>query len=342
MELMCADVSRAVSCHTPYRLISLATSWHSPPRNGLSLSPSAWPKHRVLEMQYRKPIEFAGLQLTALPAGTVGSAMLLANCGQRSLLIRRLQAGWHLQQLKQPSCPTRYSRNGMHVWPPTIALPPRDESSHACSKLCSAAWPTDLPLVVHAYPLGKSQEVTKLLTSKRSAGLQNTGGLRRQPHLRRVRVSWVTSACMRSALKRARSRHATKIAREFDCRGWAKRSSIAVNGWAKDQSHKFRLGVDNRTAAFGSRRLRSTPRDCAARRTSPKVFCTHGPPNRRSSARSGFNAYPLHPPAHAGCFANRTWGRHSCLIASIGRQECLPHGCRTHGFLRTSGKFYRL
>src|SRR3954468_1490750 len=44
-------------------------------------------KHRVLEMEYRTPIEFAGLRLTALPAGhCLGSAMLLADDGHRTLL----------------------------------------------------------------------------------------------------------------------------------------------------------------------------------------------------------------------------------------------------------------
>src|SRR6185436_17904115 len=44
-------------------------------------------KHRVLEMSYGVPIEFAGLRLTALPAGhCLGSAMLLADDGQQSLL----------------------------------------------------------------------------------------------------------------------------------------------------------------------------------------------------------------------------------------------------------------
>src|SRR5262249_7815965 len=45
------------------------------------------PRHRVLEMSYGVPIEFGPLRLTALPAGhCLGSAMLLAEDGRRSLL----------------------------------------------------------------------------------------------------------------------------------------------------------------------------------------------------------------------------------------------------------------
>src|SRR4051794_30739182 len=45
------------------------------------------PHHRVLEMTYAVPVEFAGLRLTAFSAGhCLGSAMLLADDGEQSLL----------------------------------------------------------------------------------------------------------------------------------------------------------------------------------------------------------------------------------------------------------------
>jgi Cft2 family RNA processing exonuclease len=44
-------------------------------------------RHRVIEMPFRKPIDFGNVRLTAYPAGhCFGSAMLLAEDGEQSLL----------------------------------------------------------------------------------------------------------------------------------------------------------------------------------------------------------------------------------------------------------------
>ena len=49
--------------------------------------PRVGPRYGGQERSYRQPIDFGGLQLTALPAvHCLGSAMLLADDGQRSLL----------------------------------------------------------------------------------------------------------------------------------------------------------------------------------------------------------------------------------------------------------------
>src|SRR2546423_11603710 len=74
-------VSHAHTDHIARHELALATR-----ATGCLYQHRLGPMHRVLEMAYRVPIEFAGLRLTALPAGhCLGSAMLLADDGHRPL-----------------------------------------------------------------------------------------------------------------------------------------------------------------------------------------------------------------------------------------------------------------
>ena len=93
------------------------------------------PRHRVQEMSYRKPIEFGGLRLTAFPAGhCLGSAMLLAEDGQRSLLYTgdfKLDASVTadtdmklliLGQRRSGRVTARgYPRHGINLWPAPLS-----------------------------------------------------------------------------------------------------------------------------------------------------------------------------------------------------------------------------
>src|SRR6478735_8105475 len=133
------------------------------------------PRHRVLEMSYRKTIEFGGLQLTALPAGhCLGSAMLLAEDGQRSLLYTgdfKLNPSATAEAAELPHADILVMESTFGR--PHYRLPPRQEVVARLLEIVFAALAAGITPVVHAYPLGKSQEVTKLLTSSGVPVLQH-------------------------------------------------------------------------------------------------------------------------------------------------------------------------
>src|SRR5205814_2733422 len=100
--------------------------------------------------------------------------------------------------------------------------------------------------VVHAYPLGKSQEVTRLLTLNGIPVLQ---------HRAVYEISRVYEQCgvdlgdYRLFDGQPLNGHVVvtlpRTAREFRLPRLGKTVSIAVTGWAMDESAKYRLGVDH-------------------------------------------------------------------------------------------------
>ena len=133
------------------------------------------PRHRVLEMQYRKPIEFAGMQLTALPGRALsGFGDALADDGQRSLLYTgdfKLDASATAEAAELPHADILVMESTFGR--PRYRLPPREEVIARLLEIVFAALADGMTPVVHAYPLGKSQEVTKLLTNSGVPVLQH-------------------------------------------------------------------------------------------------------------------------------------------------------------------------
>jgi putative mRNA 3-end processing factor len=263
------------------------------------------PRHRVLEMQYRKPIEFAAMQLTALPAGhCLGSAMLLAEDGQRSLLYTgdfKLDASATAEAAELPHADILVMESTFGR--PRYRLPPREEVVARLLEIVFAALADGMVPVVHAYPLGKSQEVTKLLTSSGVPVLQ---------HRVVYEVSRIYEACgvdlgdFGLYEGQPLDGHAIitlpRAAREFRLPGLGKTVSIAVTGWAKDEATKYRLGVDHALPLSDHADYDQLVE--TVRRVEPReIFCTHGPPEFADHLRDlGFNAYPLHPPAQRRLF----------------------------------------
>jgi putative mRNA 3-end processing factor len=263
------------------------------------------PKHRVLEMSYRTPIEFGGLQLTALPAGhCLGSAMLLADDGQRSLLYTgdfKLDASATAEPAELPHADTLVMESTFGR--PHYRLPPRDKVIARLLEIVFTALADGTTPVVHAYPLGKSQEVTKLLTSSGVPVLQ---------HRVVYEVSRIYEECgvdlgdFGLYEGQPLNGHAVitmpRSARGFRLPGLGKTVSIAVTGWAKDEATKYRLGVDHALPLSDHADYDQLVE--TVRRVEPReVFCTHGPPEFADHLRDlGFNAYPLHPPAQRRLF----------------------------------------
>jgi Cft2 family RNA processing exonuclease len=293
-------VSHAHTDHIARHALALAT-----PGTACLYRHRLGPRHRVLEMPYREPIEFAGLTLTALPAGhCLGSAMLLADDGRRSLL--------YTGDFKLGTSATAEPADLPHAeilvmectfGRPHYRMPPREEVVARLLEIVFAALTDGRTPVVHAYPLGKSQEVTKLLT---------TNGVPVLQHRVVYEVSRIYEECgvdlgdFGLYEGQPLDGHAVvtlpRSAREFRLPRLGKTVSIAVTGWAKDEATKYRLGVDHALPLSDHADYDQLVE--TVRRVEPReVFCTHGPPEFADHLRDlGFNAYPLHPPAQRRLF----------------------------------------
>lgn len=262
-------------------------------------------RHRVREMAYREPVEFGGLRLTAYPAGhCLGSAMLYAENGDRSLLY----TGDFKLGPSATSAPAELPHADILIMEctfgrPQYRLPPREQVVERLLGLVHGALADGRTPVIHAYPLGKSQEVTKLLTDRGVPVLQ---------HPAVYAVSRVYEACgvelgdFAEFDGRPLNGHAVvtlpRGCRDFRLPGLGRTMSIAVTGWAAEECAKYRLGVDHALPLSDHAdydQLIET-----VRRVEPReVFCTHGPAEfAEHLCELGFNAYPLHPPAQRRLF----------------------------------------
>jgi Cft2 family RNA processing exonuclease len=262
-------------------------------------------RHRVREMAYGEPVEFGGLRLTALPAGhCLGSAMLLAEDGERSLLY----TGDFKLGPSATSEPAELPHADVLIMEctfgrPQYRLPPREEVIERLVQLVLDALAEGKTPVIHAYPLGKSQEITKLLTDRGVSVLQH-------PMIHAVSSVYVQCGINLGDFAlfdgRPINGHAVvtlpRGSNAFRLPGLGKTVSIAVTGWAADERAKYRLGVDHALPLSDHAdydQLVETVRQVQPR----EVFCTHGPAEFAGHLQElGFNAYPLHPPAQRRLF----------------------------------------
>ncbi len=254
------------------------------------------PHHRVLEMEYRQPVEFAGLQLTAYPAGhCLGSAMLFADNGEQTLLY----TGDYKLGPSATSEPAELPRADVLVMESTFGrpqyrLPARATVIAQLLEIVHGALAEDRTPVVHAYPLGKSQEVTKILTDSGVPVLQHKVVYEVSRIYEACGVDLGDFACFDG---RPLAGHAVvtmpRSAKHHRLPNLGRTVSIAVTGWAADASAKYRLGVDHALPLSDHAdydQLIET-----VRQVEPKeIFCTHGPAGfAEQLCALGFNAYPL-------------------------------------------------
>ncbi len=272
-------------------------------------------RHRVWEMPYRQPIEFGGLQLTAYPAGhCLGSAMLLAEDGRQSLLY----TGDFKLDPSATAEPAELTHADVLVMEctfgrPDYRLPPRESVVDQLLEIVTTALGEGKTPVVHAYALGKSQEVTRLLTMHGIPVLQ---------HPAIYEISQIYRACGvelgdvrpyerpspsgRGKGEGALAGHAVvtlpRGMKGFRLAGLGRTVSIAPTGWAMNASTKYRLGVDHALPLSDHADFDQLIE--TVRRVEPReVFCTHGPDEFAGHLCDlGFNARPLNPPPQRQLF----------------------------------------
>jgi putative mRNA 3-end processing factor len=293
-------VSHAHSDHIARHELALAT-----PATASLYRHRLGPRHHVLEMTYRKPIEFGGLSLTVYPAGhCLGSAMLLAESGEQTLLYTgdfKLDPPLTAEPAELPHADILIMESTFGR--PQFRLPPRDEVMSRLLELVDAALAGGQTPVIHAYPLGKSQEVTKLLTLHGIPVLQHPVVFAISRVYERCGMNLGDFSLYDGAPVTG---HAVvtlpRSAREFRLPGLGKTVSIAVTGWAIQTSAKYRLGVDHALPLSDHADFAQLIE--AVQQVAPRViYCTHGPHEFVDHLRDlGFNAHPLNPPQQRRLF----------------------------------------
>ena len=248
----------------------------------------------VLEIPDRQTLDWAGLRLTTYPAGhCLGSAMLLAADGEQTLLYTGDFKLGESATAKRAELP----RAGILVIESTYGMPqhrhiPRDQAVDRLVTLVRDALRRGMTPIVHAYALGKAQEITRLLTAAGIGVLQ---------HHEVYEISLVYRACGVALgafeLYRGQPRegHAVVVPPRRHARADLGRIkwpvTFAVTGWAT--SAWWRLGVDH--AIPLSDHADYDELLTAVARVAPRVvYCTHGPESFVDCVRAaGFNAYPL-------------------------------------------------
>jgi Cft2 family RNA processing exonuclease len=230
--------------------------------------------------------------------------MLLAECDGRTLLYTgdfKLDAPLTAEPAELPRAEILIMESTFGR--PHYRLPPRRDVICRLLELVDSALATGMTPVVHAYPLGKSQEVTRILTLHGVPVLQ---------HPAVYAISCIYQKCgvdlgdFSLFAGKPLIGHAIvtlpRSAREFRLPGLGKTVSIAVTGWAADKSAKYRLGVDHALPLSDHADFDQLIE--AVRRVAPQeIYCTHGPAEFvEHLCDLGFNARPLHPPRQRRLF----------------------------------------
>lgn len=251
---------------------------------------------KTKELPFYEPLEFGPLKLTTFPAGhCLGSAMLLAEDGEKSLLYTgdyKLGPSATSQQAQLPAADVLIMESTFGQ--PKYRMPPRAEVIEQLIQLVQETLAQDRTPVLHAYALGKAQEVTRLLTDAGISVLQHPQTFAVSEVYRQCGMDLGDVAEYRSKLVPGRAVVTLpRGVKGFRLTGIAQPVSIAVTGWAIDSSTKYRLGVDHALplsdhADFDQ--LLQTVEQVGA----GEIYCTHGPREFVEHLRAeGYNAFPV-------------------------------------------------
>lgn len=264
---------------------------------------------RVIEMPYGRPVDYAGARLTALPAGhCLGSAMLLVEFeGRRLLYTGDFKLGESLTAKRADPPGADLLVMETTFGHPSRRMPPRAEVIAELIGLVHRILADGKTPVVHAYQLGKSQEVTAILTSNGLPVLQHPSIYEVTRVYQRRGVELDTDDAGVGAYQGAplaghvvvtlpRSMKAYRLA------NLGAVESIALTGWAVDDGARFRLGVDHALPLSDHADFDELVE--LARIVQPeRIATTHGPPGFDEHLRAlGFDAQPLAPDAQRRLF----------------------------------------
>jgi len=308
LKLTSADLAIDVRRRQPRGFISHAHSDHIA-RHELALcTPQTAALYQLrlgprptFEMPYRQPIDWGSLRLTTYPAGhCLGSAMLLAQEQDRTLLYTgdfKLGSSLTAEPAELPHAETLIIESTYGH--PDYRLPPREECLTEFFDLVRLALAEEKVPVIQGYVLGKSQEITRLLTDAGIPVLQHRT-------IYEVSRMYESLGCPLGHFERYRGRVEP---------GWAvivppgtplaelpRQVRFALTGWAMDRGVKYRLGVDHAIPLSDHADYDDLIR--AIDRVAPEaVYCTHGPESFVDRLLDlGYNANVLGKPRQGRLF----------------------------------------
>lgn len=249
-------------------------------------------KRSVKPMEYREPLEWGGLRLTAFPAGhCLGSAMLLAEDGDDSVLYTgdfKLGPSATSEQAEFPHARRLIIEST--YGDPSYRLPPREESVAAFLETVADILRSGRTPVVQAYVLGKSQEVTKLLGDAGFRVLQHSNIV---PITRIYETFGVDFGDWGVFEEEAAPGDVLVVPPRTRVNGVANPVLISVTGWAAMRGAKYRFRVDHAIPLSDHADYDDLIE--AVRMVDPEVvYCTHGPKSFVAILLDlGFDARPL-------------------------------------------------
>ncbi|NUQ60860.1 MAG: MBL fold metallo-hydrolase [Pirellulales bacterium] len=255
----------------------------------------------TLEIPYREPIQWGGLRLTTFPAGhCLGSAMLLAEDGEQSLLYTgdfKLSPSATAEPAELPQADILIIESTYGH--PDYRLPPRNQAVEELVDRVGNALSEGALAVIEAYPLGKAQEVTRLLTAAGIPVLQHPAISPISRIYESFGVDLGEYGLWTGRPDPGRAAVVPPRTRPLD-RGREVR--FAVTGWANSASAKYRLRVDHAIALSDHADYDQLFE--AVRRVAPRtIYCTHGPESFADRLReAGYDARPLGRPLQRTLF----------------------------------------
>ncbi|QDU91408.1 Ribonuclease [Pirellulimonas nuda] len=255
------------------------------------------PRMRVRETPYGEPWTMGPVRLTALPAGhCLGSALLLAELDDQRLLYTgdfRLRPSLTAEPATLPQADTLVIESTFGH--PRFQFPDRGDVETQLLELIQATVKEGRTPVIHAYALGKAQEVAALLVRH---------GRPVQQHPVIYATSRVYEACgvklgVKPYAGRPEEGHVVMTLPRGQ-RGWrlgglGETVSIALTGWAIDARTRTRLGVDH-ALPFSDHADFNELLETVERVAPRRIYVTHGPRGFVDQLLArGHDARPLAP-----------------------------------------------
>lgn len=233
----------------------------------------------VRDLPYDSPLELGDYRLRTLPAGHIlGSAMLLVEGPRESLLY----TGDFRLGPSRTAEPARLVKADILVMEctfgdPHYRLPSRDAAESQLLEVVRKAHAAGMTPVIQAYVLGKSQEVTRVLTDQGFRVLQH-------PDIFTFSQLYESLGCRlgKCELYRGESVSGDVIIvpprrqRQTRVRIPPLIARIAVTGWARDERARFELGVDY-AIPFSDHADFDQLLECVEQVQPRRVYCWHGP-----------------------------------------------------------------
>ena len=247
-------------------------------------------------MPFGEPLSWGDCVLTTHPAGHVfGSAMLAVDNGEGAILYTgdfKLRSSATAEPAAPPRCDVLIMESTYGH--PRYRLPPRDEAIAQLVATVMRTLEAGRTPLIHAYVLGKAQEVTRILT---------LAGLRVVQHPLVYAISLIyqqfgcdlgpLELCERDPPEDAAVVVPPRSQKAAAINGLRRPVSIGVTGWAIDPAWRWRLGVDYAIPLSDHADFDELI-ECIERVQPAVVYCTHGPAEFVDLLRKrGHNAHPL-------------------------------------------------